>query len=96
VDRLKRRWLVLAALLAVASGAALVSLDPGRTIPSAVRNPLSDFVGPGVAVWWLALGGPFRSAPSSPGGIAFAAVANAALWLATLRLAAAIVRLVRR
>jgi hypothetical protein len=96
VDRLKRRWLVLAALLAVASGAVLVSLDPGRTIPSAVRNPLSDFVGPGVAVWWLVLGGPFRSAPSSPGGIAFAAAANAALWLVTLRLAAAIVRLVRR
>ena len=98
MDRLKHRWVLLAALLALAlaSGGALVSLDPGRTLPSAVRNPLSDFVGPGVTVWWLVLGGPFRSAPSSPGGIAFTAAANAVLWLAALWLAAAIVRRVRR
>jgi hypothetical protein len=96
VDRLKRRWFYLAAVLALASGVALVLLDPGLTLPSAVRNPVSDFVGPGVATWWLVLGGPFRSAPSSPGGIAFAAAANAVLWLAAVWLAAAIMRMVRR
>ena len=61
-----------------------------------LRNPLSDFVQPGVTVWWFVLGGPFRVAPSSAGGIAFAAVANAVLWLAAIWVVVALYGLVRR
>jgi hypothetical protein len=48
-------------------------------------------VQPGVAIWWLVLGGPFRSAPSSLPGIAFAVAANAAFWLLVLWLAVLLV-----
>jgi len=67
-----------------------------EVIPSAIRNPFFDFVQPGVTVWWFVLGGPFRSAPSSPFGIAVAAAANAALWLPMLWFVVTIVRAVRR
>jgi hypothetical protein len=83
-------------VLTIVSAAALALLASAETIPSAIRDPLSDFVEPGVTVWWFVLGGPFRSAPSSLTGIAFAAVANAALWLLVLLFAVAIVRAVRR
>lgn len=63
---------------------------------SPARAPLSSFVQPGVTVWWLALGGPFRNAPVSAAGIAFAAVANAVAWLIVLWLGLAVIRLVRR
>ena len=65
-------------------------------MPSIVRAPLSDFVQPGVTVWWFVLGGPFRTGPTSPGGIVFAAFANAALWLLCLWVAARLYVLVRR
>jgi hypothetical protein len=64
--------------------------------PVTVRNPLYNFVQPGVTVWWLVLGGPFRSFPHSPVGIAFTAATNAALWLLVLWFVVAIVRAVRR
>lgn len=94
----KRRWPVAAAAaLALASSAALTVLaNATNDIPSAVRNPLLDFVQPGVTVWWLVLGGPFRSGPSSPSGIAFAAAANAALWWLLLWLGVTIACAVRR
>lgn len=92
----RRWWLLAAALLAIASAAAIGWLVSDGTIPSLVRNPLSDFVQPGIMVWWLVLGGPFRSAPSSPDGIAFAAAANAALWLAAAWPVLAIARVLRR
>jgi hypothetical protein len=78
------RWLIAAAVLAIASAGALALLASGKVIPSVVRNPLFDFVQPGVTIWWFVLGGPFRSAPSSATGIAFAAVTNAAFWLLVL------------
>ena len=90
------RWVIAAAVLAIASAAALALLASGKVIPSVARNPFLDFVQPGVTIWWFVLGGPFRSAPSSPAGIAFAAVTNAALWLLVLWLVVAIVRAVRR
>ena len=94
---ISRRWrLVTAAVLAIISAAALALLATAEVIPSAVRNPLSDFVQPGVTVWWLVLGGPFRSAPSSPTGIAFAAAANATLWVMALWFVEVVVRAVCR
>lgn len=92
----RRRWLLAAAVLAIASAAALARLASLAVIPSVVRNPLVDFVQPGVTVWWFVLGGPFRSAPSSPSGIAFAAAANAAVWLLVSGVAVVIVRAVSR
>jgi hypothetical protein len=89
-------WLLAAAILAMASVAVLASLASGELIPSVVRDPLVAFVQPGVTVWWLVLGGPFRSAPSSPTGIAFAAATNTLLYLLVLWLAVAVARLVRR
>ena len=89
-------WLLLAAVLVIASAASLALLTSGEVIPSAVRDPLYDFVQPGVTVWWFVLGGPFRSAPSSATGIAFAATANSALWFLVLWCAVAIVRALGR
>jgi hypothetical protein len=95
-----KRWLLAAALLAAASAGALAWLASGAVIASVIRDPLADFVQPGVTVWWFAFAGPFRSAPSSFAGISFAAVANAALWLAVswcvVKLAAAAIRLWQR
>ena len=93
---LKRFILVAAAVLSIVSAGALALLGSGEVIPSVVRDPISDFVQPGVTVWWLVLGGPFRSAPSSLTGIAFAAASNAALWLLVIWFAVAIVRSFRR
>ena len=90
------RWLLAGAVLAIVSAGALALLGSGEVIPSVVRDPISDFVQPGVTVWWFVLGGPFRSAPSSLTGIAFAAAANAALWLLVIWFAVAIVRSFRR
>jgi hypothetical protein len=89
-------WLLAAGILAMASVAALASVASGELIPSVVRDPLLEFVQPGVTVWWLVLGGPFRSAPSSPTGIAFAVATNTLLYLLVLWLAVAGARVVRR
>jgi hypothetical protein len=78
-----RSWLLLALTLVV-SAATLACLDSAQAIPSLVRTPLSYFVQPGVTVWWLVLGGPFRTVPYSATGIAFAAAANALFWLLAL------------
>jgi len=78
LDRVTRKpWLLLAAVLVIASAAALAWLASGEVIASVIRSPLSAFVQPGVTVWWFVLGGPFRTAPYSVSGIALAAVANA-------------------
>jgi len=77
-------WLLVAVGLAVASACGLVFIRSGQVIPSALGNPVADFVSPGVSVWWLVLGGPFQSGPQSPGGVAFASVSDAFLWLLVL------------
>jgi hypothetical protein len=89
------RWLAAGGVLVVAGAAALALLGSAPVMPSAFTNPLSRFLEPGVAVWWLVLGGPFRSAPASAAGIAFAAAANAALWLLALWLVVVAARAAR-
>ena len=91
-----RSWSLAAAVLVIVSGAALALLVSVEIIPSVFRNPLSDFVQPGVTAWWFVLGGPFRSAPTSLSGIVFAAIANAALWLLVLFFLVGAVRIFRR
>jgi len=61
-----------------------------------IRNPISAFAQPGTTVWWFVLGGPFQYGPHSPGGIAFAVVANAAFWLSVLWLFVALARVLVR
>lgn len=79
-----RLWYFIAApVLTVASVAIVVMRESSRMIPSIVRDPLVNFVDPGVTVWWFLLGNIFQSSPSSPAGMAFAALANAAFWLFT-------------
>jgi hypothetical protein len=92
----RRHLLFSAAALLFASTSALALLASGEVMPSIARDPLSDFVQPGVTVWWLVLGGPFRTGPSSAGGIVFAALANTAFWLVCLWVVAALFALVRR
>jgi hypothetical protein len=92
----RRHFLVLGGALVFASALALALLSSGQVMPSVVRDPVSDFVQPGVTVWWFVLGGPFRTGPSSPGGIVFAALANATFWLLCLWVAAALYAVVRR
>jgi hypothetical protein len=82
--------------LLTASVATLELLASARVIPSLLREPLSDFVQPGITVWWLVLGGPFQTAPSSLGGIAFGAIANTAFWLIVVALLVGVVSAVRR
>src|SRR4029453_1763012 len=96
--RLRTRWwwLLVVSVLAIASAAALALLASGSVIPSVVRDPLFAFVQPGVTVWWIVFGVLFQTAPSSASGIAFAAVANAAVWSLVLWCGMAIVRTVRR
>lgn len=88
-------WVLAAAVLTDASSAALALLASGEVIPSVVRNPLTEFVQPGVTVWWLVRGGPFRSAPSSQVEIALGALINAALWSLVLWVAMLVGRAVR-
>jgi len=77
-----RLWYVIATpVLTVTSLAIVIMRESTRMIPSIVRDPLANFVDPGVTVWWLAMGTIFRSFPSSPGEMAFAALANTAFWL---------------
>jgi hypothetical protein len=92
----RRWWLIAVGALAITSAAALALLASGEVIPSVVRDPLSIFVQPGVTVWWFVLGGPFRAAPSSATGIAFAAGTNAAVWSLVLWFGVAIVGAARR
>ena len=83
-------------VLLVTSTSGLIILTSGESMPSSIRDPLFTFVQPGVSVWWLVLGGPFRTNPSSPAGIAFAAMANTGWWILVLWFIVAIVRRLRR
>ena len=84
--------MLVGGILAGTSALALAWLASGRMIPSVVRDPLEVFVSPGVKLWWFVLGGPFRTGPTTAGGILFAAVANGGLGLGAVALGMALVR----
>ena len=95
--KLRARWWFLATLvLAAASAAALALLSSSRVTPSALRDPLSGFVQPGITVWWFVLGGPFRSVPATISGIAFTALVNELSWLVALWLVLFTLRMLHR
>jgi hypothetical protein len=89
-------WLLVACLLVAGSAGAMLFINSGRIIVSVIRNPLAEFVEPGVSLWWFVLGGPFQSRPTSGGGIAFAAIANGIMWLLLVWLMVVVFRRVRR
>jgi len=92
-----RRWCIIAVpVLTVTSLAIVVLRESNRMVPSVVRDPLLNFVDPGVTIWWLALGNLFQGSPSSRSGMAFAALANAAFWSFMLWLLVVAVRFVGR
>jgi len=91
-----RRWAILAAALVVLSAVALTVIASTAAVPSVLRDPLWSFAQPGTTVWWLTLGGPFRTGPSAPAEIAFASIANAASWLVVAWMLRAATRWVRR
>jgi hypothetical protein len=92
-----RLWYTIAApVLTLASFAIVVMRASSRMVPSIVRDPLANFVDPGVTIWWFALGNIFSSFPSSPVGMALAALANAAFWLFVFWLLVVALRFVRR
>lgn len=75
-------WYATTVVLLVASTGAVCLLASSAVIPAAVRVPLSAFAWPGVTAWWLFFPSLFQAVPSSPTGVAFAAIANAAVWIA--------------
>jgi hypothetical protein len=81
------------ALLLAASAASYAWLLWPDAAPSWLRNPIAGFVEPGTTLWWLTLGGPLQTGPRTLGGIAWAAIANTAVWVAVVALARMIVRL---
>jgi hypothetical protein len=89
-------WAILATVLVLLSVQALTVIASTAPVPFGLRDSLWDFAQPGTTVWWFTFGGPFRTGPSSPAGIAFAAVANSALWLCLAGIFFVIFRLVRR
>lgn len=91
-----RQWSLISIAIALVSVVAQVLLNSVHIMPSWFRDPLSNFVEPGVAIWWLVLGGPFRTRPDSVTGIAFAALANAVLVSFALWIIAFAVRVIRR
>ena len=51
-----------------------------ESVPRTIAVALEDFVEPGTAVWWLTLGGPFRTFPYDWLGYAVVVTANTAFW----------------
>lgn len=88
-------WSISTAVLALVSAVGLVFQNWLEGMPWLVSRLIFGFVQPGTSIWWLVLGGPFRTGPSSPGGIAFAVVTNAVFWLLVLWLAVAAGRALR-
>ena len=93
----RRWWILLAMVLFVASVSSYRWILTGTTTaPLWLEDPIATFVGPGTAIWWLTLGGPYQVNPSSPGGIAWAAAYNTLFWSLAALLLWAIVGWVHR
>jgi hypothetical protein len=91
-----RRWrlLVMAVLFLLSMGVLLAVRSPGA-MHSTLHTILRGFVGPGVTVWWLSLGGLFQAVPTSLPHVAYAAAVNTACWTSLTWLIGAATRWVR-
>ena len=88
--------LLAAVALFIASASALALRASTGVLPSALAGIVSAFVQPGVAAWWFAFPSLFQATPGSLAGIAFAAAANALLWLLLAGALGALLRRIRR
>ena len=88
--------LLAAVALFIASASVLMLLASSVVLPSPLAGIVSAFVQPGVAAWWFAFPSLFQATPGSLAGIAFAAAANALLWLLLAGVLGALLRRVRR
>jgi hypothetical protein len=50
-------------------------------VPRPISAVLEAFVEPGAALWWLTLGGPFRTSPADLAGLAVLVLGNTAFWV---------------
>ena len=50
-------------------------------VPRPISAVLDAFVEPGAALWWLTLGGPFRTSPTDLAGLAVLVLGNTAFWV---------------
>ena len=60
------------------------------------RPVVDRFAGPGLAVWWLTMGGPFQTTPRNLPGILWSALANTAFWMALVVLVPVAIRRLKR
>jgi hypothetical protein len=50
-------------------------------VPRPISAVLDAFVEPGAGLWWLTLGGPFRTSPADLAGLAVLVLGNTAFWV---------------
>jgi hypothetical protein len=92
-------WLALSIALFVLSSIAVAIRAAGpnsEILPSALANTLSQFVEPGVSVWWLTMGGLFLAFPNTTEGYVAAVVGNTLFWLGGAAILALLVGVARR
>lgn len=75
-----RIYFLVFGILVGASVYAIVAVDSASLMSTWRHRLLSDFTAPGVAIWWLTLGGPFRTLPTAPVDCIFASLVNGFIW----------------
>jgi hypothetical protein len=94
----KAIWLFILLSVGVATAGGIVIRATGypAPIPQAITWALTAFVEPGLAIWWLTVGGAFQGFPSDGSGYLVAAGGNIAFWLLVAALATALARFARQ
>ncbi len=95
VNRL--RWSI-GLFVGIASAAGIIIRAAGYppAVPEVIRQVLTAFIEPGLAIWWLTAGGVFQAFPSDATGYVIAAIGNIGFWCIGLGLVAVVVRRLRR
>jgi hypothetical protein len=97
VNRRTRRLVAFLGLLALSTTAVGVR-EAGypEGVPWMLAQALDRFAEPGVAVWWLTMGGVFQAFPSTVAGYFLVILANTMLWLVVAATLVSVARMVRR
>lgn len=93
-----RGWLTSFVLLGLASagGVAVRLLHYPDAIPRWLAKSLEWVSNPGVAIWWLTLGGPFQDYPRSTMGYVIVVLASLLFWLLVVAAILLVVKAIRR
>ena len=75
-----RIYFLVFGILAGMSVCAIVAVDSASFMSTWRHRLLSDFTAQGVIIWWLTLGGPFRTLPTAPVDCIFASLVNGFIW----------------